>query len=336
MILVTGGTGLVGSYLLHQLTAQDKPVRALLRHGKRPYRTEHLYSCLPGTKPGQENLVEWVEGDVLDPYSLHDAMKGVDTVYHCAAFISFDPRDRKRMLDVNIGGTAHVVNACLENGVGRLCYVSSIAALGQAENGDLIDENARWKTSSANSGYAVSKYGGEREIWRGMEEGLKGVIVNPSVILGAGCHAKATNRLFHNMKHFLPVYTKGINGYVDVRDVVKAMIMLTESSVSGERYVLNSENLSLYELFSMAADLLGKPRPRLALHPGLLHLIAGMDELRGRITGKRPLLTRENVSAAMAQSWYSSDKIRKDFGFTFIPAKESLAEAFRVLRIANS
>jgi nucleoside-diphosphate-sugar epimerase len=331
MILVTGGTGLVGSYLLYELTRKGNKVKALLRPGTKPYETRKLFNCFLDADQHLIDQVEWVEGDVLDPFSLQQAMQGVDYVYHCAAVISFNPRELKAMLSVNVEGTANVVNACLENGVKKLCHVSSIASLGQAEKGEMIDENARWKTSRINSGYAVSKYGGEREVWRGTEEGLNAVIVNPSVIIGAGCHRKATNKLFHKIKNFLPYYIPGINGYVDVRDVVKAMIMLMESNISGERFVLNSENLSLRDFFIKAADILGKPHPRIALNGTLLNVLAWLDEMRARLTKSNPLLTRENVRASMSKSFYSAKKFKTAFNFSFIPITESLTEALRVL-----
>ena len=331
MILVTGGTGLVGSYLLYELTRKGHKVKALLRPGKKPYETRKLFRCFSGENENLIDQVEWIEGDVLDPFSLQQAMQDVDYVYHCAAMISFNPHEIKAMLAVNVEGTANVVNACIGNGIKKLCHVSSIASLGQAEKGEMIDENAKWKTSRMNSGYAISKYGGEREVWRGMEEGLNAVIVNPSVIIGAGCHRKATNKLFHNIENFLPYYISGINGYVDVRDVVNAMIMLMESSFSGERYVLNSENLSLREFFTKAADILGKPHPRIALNGSVMNVIAWLDEMRGCLTKSTPLLTRENVRASMSKSYYSAKKYSSAFNYTFIPITESLKEAFRVL-----
>jgi len=332
MILVTGGTGLVGSYLLLELTRKGHKVRALLRPGRKLYEASKLFNCLASGK--EQHLVDqvvWVEGDVLDPFALQQAMQGVDYVYHCAAMISFNPRDLKEMLRVNDEGTANVVNACLENGIKKLCHVSSIASLGQPEKGEIIDENARWKTSRINSGYAVSKYSGEREVWRGIEEGLEAVIVNPSVIIGAGCHSRATNQLFHHINTLLPFYTSGINGYVDVRDVVQAMILLMDSTISGERFVLNSENLSLKEFFIKVADIHGKPHPHIALNSTILNLVARMDEMRSFITGTRPLLTRENVRAALSKSSYSSGKFQSTFNYSFIPIIDSIREAFRIL-----
>lgn len=335
MILVTGGTGLVGSYLLYELTRKGHKVKALLRPGKKPCETHKLFSCFSDANEHLIDQVDWVEGDVLDPFSLHQAMIGVDYVYHCAAMISFNPRELKAMLAVNVEGTANVVNACIENGIKKLCHVSSIASLGQAEKGEMIDENAKWKTSRINSGYAVSKYGGEREVWRGIEEGLNAVIVNPSVIIGAGCHQKATNKLFHNIENFLPYYISGINGYVDVHDVVNAMIILMDSTKSGERFVLNSENLSLREFFIRVADILGKPHPRIAVNGSIMNVIAWLDEMRGRVTKTTPLLTRENVRASMSKSYYSAEKFSSAFNYSFIPMTESLKEALHVIESAK-
>lgn len=331
MILVTGGTGLVGSHLLYQLALKGHKVKALLRPGRKACDTRNIFDCFASDSQTLFEKIEWIEGDMLDAISLHLAMQDVEYVYHCAAMISFNPRDYKEMLRVNVEGTANLVNTCLENGIKKLCHVSSIAALGQPEKGEMIDENAKWKTSRRNSGYAISKYGGEREVWRGIEEGLDAVIVNPSVIIGAGCQLKATNRLFVSMKNFLPFYTSGINGYVDVADVVKAMMLLMESDIGGERFVLNAENLSLREFFVKAADILGKSHPFIPLNPILLKSAAFIDEIRGRLTGSKPLITSENVRAAISKSYYSAEKFRKTFDYEFIPVSESLKTAFTVL-----
>ncbi len=335
MILVTGGTGLVGSYLLHELTGKGHKVRALLRPGRKPYETRKLFSCFPGETSRLIDQVEWVEGDVLDPFSLQQAMQGVEYVYHCAAMVSFNPRDLKQMLAVNIEGTANVVNACLGNGIKKLCYVSSISALGQAERGEMINENAKWKTSRTNSGYSVSKYGGEREVWRGIEEGLNAVIINPSVIIGAGCHPGAINKLFQNIKNYIPFYSAGVNGYVDVRDVARAMVLLMESDINGERFVLNSENIALRDFLTMAADILKVKHPSIALNKSFMSALAWMEESRARLMRTSPLLTRQNIRAAMAKSYYSAEKLHAATGFTFIPVKESLAEALRILEIVR-
>lgn len=329
MILVTGGTGLVGSHLLFALAGSNQKVRALYRHDSKPHPPSALFKCFSSAHSEIFSRIEWVEGDVLDPLSLQEAMAGVEYVYHCAALVSFDPADLKQMLAINVEGTANVVNACLINQVKKLCHVSSIASLGRPETGDIIDENAKWKTSKQNSGYAISKYGGEREVWRGIEEGLNAVIVNPSIILGAGCHAKATNKLFLSIHKFLPFYTQSTNGYVDVNDVVSCMILLMQSDVSGERYVLNSENISIKQLFGIASELLHKPYPKYKLNKQLMYVLAFLEKVRSIITRSQPLITKENVNALMKNSKYSASKITSQFGYTFMPVKESLEIAFR-------
>ena len=330
MILVTGGTGLLGTYLLFELTSRGEKVRALVRPGKDPEQLRSVFNCF-NPHESQLSLIEWIEGDITDFYSTSRAIQGVKQVYHCAAFISFDPRDREIMIRTNVEGTANIVNACLQSGVEKLCHVSSIASLGRPEHGGTIDENARWKTSRLNSGYSISKYGAEREVWRGIEEGLNAVIVNPSVILGAGSHPKATNRLFHSIEMMIPFYNKGVNGYVDVKDVVRAMVLLMESEISGERFILNSENLSLQELFNKTAILLGRRPPFIPIGRIPMSLAWRMEWLRSRLTGKQALITRENLRSARAKSFYTSEKFRKQFDYTFIPVKQSLEDAFRIL-----
>jgi len=335
MILVTGGTGLVGSHLLYELALKGQKVKALIRPNSKSFQTEDFFNSFQPDSAELSERIEWIDGDIMDPYSLQNAMGGVDQVYHCAAMISFNPIDRRAMMEVNVEGTANVVNVCLEKGIKKLCHVSSIAALGHAECGTMITENAKWKTSKFNTGYSVCKYGGEREVWRGIEEGLNAVIVNPSVIIGAGCLPRAVNRLLPNIKKFFPFYTDGVNGYVDVHDVVQAMIMLMESPISAERYVLSAENLTVLEFFSLAADVLGKPHPNIKLNSKLIVILALIDEIRCRLINSRPLITRENVRSALSCSYYSSEKFLSAFNYSFIPISESLANTFKILEKQN-
>lgn len=334
MILVTGGTGLVGSYLISELISRGERVRALVRPGRHVDELKRLLAFFHCTDT-QVSLVEWVEGDITDPYSLQLAIKDVEKVYHCAAVVSFDPREHKKMIHTNVEGTGNIVNACLINGVRKLCHVSSISSLGRPELEGVIDETAKWKTSKRNSGYAISKYGAEREVWRGIEEGLNAVIVNPSVILGAGYNPKATNRLFHAIDKMVPFYNSGVNGYVDVRDVVNAMILLMDSPVSGERYVLNSENLSLKQLLTIVAELLGKKPPYIPVGRPMLSIAWRIEWVRSRIMGATALITRENMRSARAKSFYSAEKFSKQFNYTFIPIRKTLEDAFVLLGKIN-
>jgi dihydroflavonol-4-reductase len=334
MILVTGATGLVGTYLLYELTLKGKHVRALIRPGHDKNDQTNLFRYFDGHPETLYSQIEWIEGDVLDIHSLEAAMSGITQVYHCAALISFNPKDRVSMQRINIEGTSNIVNSCLRNKVQKLVHVSSISALGGSVKNTLKDEEMNWKTSRKNSGYAISKFGGEREVWRGIEEGLNAVIVNPSVILGAGCHPAAVNPIFKAFKHLLPFYIDGATGYVDVRDVARAMILLMESDVTGERFLLNSENLKQRELFNLAAGLLGRRKPFIPVNRSLLGVIWMEEKLRSVLTGSTPLITRENARASMGSTYYSSEKFRKRFSFEFIPVKESLEFAFGILKKA--
>ncbi|MCU0370166.1 MAG: NAD-dependent epimerase/dehydratase family protein, partial [Bacteroidales bacterium] len=235
MIFITGATGLVGSHLTFELVRSGQPVRALKRPSSDMGMLEKVFRLYSDNPENLLSTIEWVEGDILDIFSLEEAMEGADTAYHCAALVSFLPKDRKKLIKINTEGTANVVNAALEKKLRKLCHVSSIAALGRPENlTDVIDEDLVWKTSRNNSVYAVSKYGAEREVWRGTAEGLDAVIVNPSIILGVAGNSQGSSRLFNTVWQGLKVYPPGKNGFVDVRDVARAMILLMNGDFRNE------------------------------------------------------------------------------------------------------
>jgi len=324
MILVTGGTGLVGSYLLHSLISDGCEVKALHREASSFDVTKRIFGYMSNNPFQLFERIQWVQGDLLDIYSLTEALKGVDEVYHCAAIISFDSRGKAKMIQSNINGTSNLVNACLARGVRKICHVSSIATLGRAENDGIIDEQTQWKTSRNNSGYAISKYGAERELWRGAEEGLQVVIVNPSLILGAGEPSNSSVRLFHTIRKYSRFYTEGMNGYVDVRDVVKVMRKLMESSITNRRFVVNSQNLTYRELFTQVAEHCQTTNPQIHIPRFVLSLMWRIEKLRSLITGKLPLVTRETVRTSFNNYRYSSDEVKKVLIIEFIPVRQTI------------
>ena len=184
-ILVTGATGFLGAYLLRQLVTQGHAIRALRRANSPMHLVEDI-----------ADLVEWVEADILDIVALETAFEGVTHVYHCAAMVSFHPRDVDRMMKINVEGTANIVNLSLSFGVQKLVHVSSIAAVGRSKERPQLDESSKWTTSKLNTNYAISKYMGEQEVWRGHAEGLAVGIVNPAIILGSGFLATRLGPLF--------------------------------------------------------------------------------------------------------------------------------------------
>ncbi len=315
MILVTGGTGFLGSYLIRSLVAAGKPVRALYRKAPSP-RLQDL-----------SGKIEWVQGDILDVCALEDAMQGVTQVYHCAAVVSFQPGQAASLMKINVEGTANVVNLALDAGVKKLVYVSSVAAIGRAREQAAIDEDCEWEDSPNNSRYSVSKYQGEMEVWRGIAEGLDAVIVNPSIILGAGFWDEGSGTLLKNAWKEFPYYTEGVNGFVDVQDVVKAMMLLMDSPVSGERFILSADNWGYRQLFTVMAHALGKKPPHIAAKPWMAEVVWRLEKIKGLFTGKQPVVTKETARTAQLKVYYDNKKIRTALPeFNFRPLEETIRE----------
>lgn len=333
MIFVTGGTGLLGAYLLLELTQKDQEIRALKRSGSSIRIVENVFKT---NHPDSDHLLKricWVDGDVQDIFSLEEAIEGVDYVYHCAAIVSFDPKDRSKMMQINIEGTANVVNTCSHKGVNKLCHVSSIAALGRDELGGETTEKTSWKSTRQNSNYAISKYGGEREVWRGIEEGLKAVIVNPSIIIGMGDPGKGSSKLISTIDGFSKFYSNGVNGFVDVRDVASAMITLMESNIVNERFIINGGNFSYKTLFELIALNLNKSKPRYAIPNLVLATWWRIEKFRSLLTGSTPIITKETARTSKHQHYYSGKKLTEETGFTYRPFEETIAEACRIYSI---
>ncbi|HOI47808.1 MAG TPA: NAD-dependent epimerase/dehydratase family protein [Prolixibacteraceae bacterium] len=329
MVFVTGGTGLVGSHLLLELVKGGKQVRALRRPSSNLEQVRKLFSWYENGADELFRRIEWVEGDILDLCSLEPLLRGVDLIYHCAAVVSFDGGQRKMMIHNNVEGTANLVNAALVSGVRRICHVSSVAALGRALPGFSVDENTNWVPARKNSGYSESKFFSETEIWRGAEEGLEVVVVNPSIILGPGNWESGSARLFRQVQKGLMFYTRGTTGFVDVRDVVAAMLLLTDDrnfeKAKRQRFLLNAENLSYRDFFSSVADALGKKRPSVYASNPMLGVAWRAARVWSLMTGRAPQITRETVFGANVLTSYNGEKIRRLFGFTYRPVAESIA-----------
>jgi nucleoside-diphosphate-sugar epimerase len=326
MILVTGGTGLVGSRLLYDLTKAGKRVRAIART-KGNLGTFETYTA---SEPTLRDLVEWVEADLLDLGSLEKATQGITAIYHCAAIVSFDPKAAKMMEQVNIEGTANLVNLALDlPNFESFTHVSSVATLGRAPGNAMLDEHSDWIPGKHNSNYAISKYGAEREVWRASAEGLPVVIVNPSIILGPGNGKSGSSALFKKVKDGFQFYTEGVSGFVDVADVTRAMISLTENKKFGERYILNADNITYRELFGMMAESMKVKVPGIKVSPMLSAIVWRLEKIRSLVTGKTPFITKETAYSAHQQRTYSGNKIVVDTGFKYSSLKESVINISR-------
>lgn len=314
-ILVTGGTGFVGAYLLRFLLQKGYKIKAI----KRKSSPMNLVADI-------QDQIEWLEGNILDTPFLERALKGVQQIYHTAAMISFDPRDAAMMLKTNAEGTANIVNAALYEGVEKLVHFSSIAALGRKDFQPHINESAQWENSKHNSNYAISKFKAECEVWRGMQEGLSIGIVNPSVIIGGGYWNQGSCRLIQNVAQGMKYYPQGGTGFVDVRDVALAAIHLMESSIVGERYILNSANWSYQQFFAAIAQSLNQTAPHKKASPWMVNLLWRLEWLRSKLFRSKPLLTKETAQTAQATYYYHNEKIVKDLQFDFIPLEQTIQE----------
>jgi dihydroflavonol-4-reductase len=317
-ILVTGGTGFIGAYIIKKLVEKNYFVRAIRRSNKLPF-----FISLDIL-----NKVEWVNGDVLDVISLNEAMQDVDAVIHSAAVVSFDKKERKQMYNTNVDGTANVVNLSLENGIKKLVHISSISALGRTATGEKVDEEKKWIVSKLNSHYGISKNKAEMEVWRGMGEGLDAVIINPSTVLGFGNWHDSSCAIFKNSYKGFPWYTKGVNGFVAVEDVAKIAVLLMESNITEERFIINHENWEFRKLFDLIADGFRKKHPKWEATPFLSSIAWRSERIKSFLKNAKPLLTKETARIALSKTYWQNDKILKALpGFSFMRLESSITKA---------
>jgi len=331
MILVTGGTGLVGSHLLLELIREHEEVVAVRRPTSNLEQVRQVFSWYSEEADELFRLIDWVEINLLHESEVERVMIDIDQVYHCAGMVSFRPGDRREMIRFNVKSTANVVNACLAAGVEKLLLVSSSSAIGQPPGGIPATEELIWGKTRSTTGYSVSKFKSEMEVWRGMEEGLHAVIVNPTIILGPGFWDRGSSMMFRRVDRGLRFATPGITGYVDVRDVVSAMTSLMASGISGERFIVSSGDYSYREIFEMIARAMGKPRRMKLLSRPVLNYLSKLDAFAGLFTGNRRI-TGEQVKVAYNQNRFSSRKIREATGMEFTPVEEAIAHVARIYR----
>lgn len=318
-ILVTGGTGFLGAYIIKELVQQGFHVRAIKR----------VAAQMPLFIDAEVlQKVEWVEGDILDVVSLADAMQGIDTVIHSAAIVSFHKKERAKMYHVNVEGTKNVVNTAIENNIKRLIYISSVAAIGRKLTSTTVNEKAQWEESNANTHYATSKFKAELEIWRGFAEGLEGVVLNPATILGFGNWDQSSCGLFKTAYKEFKWYTNGVNGFADVEDVARITVALMNSTITEERYIVCNDNWPFRKLFDTIADTFGKKRPSKLATPFLSGIAWRMEKARSIISGKKPLLTKESAKVANSFTRFDNSKLLKALpGFNYTPLEETIQKA---------
>ena len=328
MIFVTGGTGLLGSHLLVELSKRKKKIRALKRESSSLIDVKQVFDFyLKDTSHELFSAIEWVNGDINNVATLSELIDGCNEVYHCAGYVSFYRKEFQKLMKINREGTANMVNACLSLNIDKFSYVSSTAAIGRDKKGNNYTEKSKWVTSPENSNYAVSKYSGEMEVWRGSEEGLNVSIVNPCVILGAGNWNDGSLTLFKNVKKGLKFYTEGVNAFVDARDVAYCMTQLMEDNVFNERFLIISENVSFKTLFFQIADALKTKRPTIRVRSWMAGLTWRIETLKSFCFGIKPKITKETTHSAMNVSNYSNQKIVNQLNNTFYSVDDAVKNA---------
>ena len=318
IFLVTGATGFLGGYILKNLLKKGYAVRAIRRKSELPFNWEEDFN---GT-------VEWVKGDILDVKFVEEILKEVDYIIHTAALVSFSSKQRAQMYQVNIEGTANIVNMAIENKVGRLLHVSSVATLGRTKTKEWVNEQTKWEDNSDMTHYAISKHRGEMHVWRAFAEGLNGIIINPSTILGYGNWHQSSCALFKSSYKEFPWYPTGINGFVGVEDVAEVAVQLLLSDLTHQKFLVNADNWSFQQLGISLADQFHKKRPSRKAGYFEMALAWRAEYLKSLFSGDPALLTKETAKLALSQTLFSNAALKMALpSFEFTPLDQVVQAA---------
>ena len=314
MIAVTGANGLLGSFIVRKLIEEQASFIAI----KRADSDTSLLSDV-------QEKIRWRDADILNPLLLNEAFEGCTHVIHSAAIVSFNPYKAKLVMEINARGTRNVVDACLLKNIKRLIHISSVAALGRQKDQVSINEENKWINNPLNSIYDESKYFSELEVFRGQEEGLSTLIINPSFILAPTDWNRSSARLFKYIWRKNSFYMDGFLNYVDVRDVSSVIYQLLDSNIQAQRYIVSAGNISYKELFEKIALQFNSKPPTLKIPKGVAIFIAKLETLRSWFTGSEPLITRETALKSGSSFIYNNQKIRNILNFEFQPIDKTLA-----------
>ena len=325
MIFVTGGTGMLGTHLLFELLQTNEQVTALKREKSNIEQVLKTFSFYTDKPKKIFEKINWINADITDYASLESAMTGATKVFHAAAFVSFNPKDKSKLNETNVKGTENIVNISLEKNIEKFCFVSSIASLGSARNNEFVNENTHFTKDSSNSAYSISKYKSELEVWRGIAEGLNAFIVNPSVIIGSGDWNSGSPGIIKKAHKGMPFYTSGSTGYVDVRDVAKIITLLDKVNITEERFIISSENLTYKQILDIISKRLNKKAPKYEAKLFLLKSLNFIEKINYALFRKSPIITSDIIDSLLSESKYSNEKIRNQLNYEFIKVKDSLA-----------
>ncbi len=326
MNLVTGATGIIGSHVLLNLLQNNQPVVACRRKSSGITEVEKLFSYYTTDYRLLFQKIKWVDLDLNDSFSIELALDGIDTVYHCAGLVSFNKKDKNKLTEVNEQGTRNIVNACLFKKIKAFCYVSSISVINNLDYTLPLNEDVFWKISGSESDYAISKYNAEKEVWRGMEEGLNAVIVNPGVVLSPGFWKQSSSQIFDSCYKGIKFYTTGTTAYVAAQDVAQIMVTLVNQKKFSNKYILSENNYTFQHIFNLIHKNFNKPMPTIKASRGLLKIALRIDSLICLFTAKQPTITSALINSALNEQEYSNQKITTQLNFQFIPINSTIEQ----------
>lgn len=322
MIFVTGATGILGRVIVLELLKKGEKVRAAKRPSSNISEVKHSYQFYTENPEAFFRQIEWVDVDFDDIHAVEAALKDVTEVYHCAAKVSFHPKDEKEMNHTNIKGTENLLFACEGSGVQKFMHVSSIAVLDSFNDQGELDEDSDFNPKIEHSAYAISKHLSEMEVWRASAEGLNTIIINPGMIIGTGNWGKSSGDIFPTFEKNAFTFSGGSN-YVDVRDVAKTAIDLMERNKFGERFILISENKKYTEIGNQIRRKLGLKDASI-LSNGILNTGRWLNVLFGWLIPQLKMATKTNIEAVTSSSFISNKKVKEVLNFEFIPVQESV------------
>lgn len=320
MVLVTGGSGLIGSFLLLELSKRGREIRALKRKNTQIDAVRNLFKKNNALE--DFNKIEWVEADLMDIPSLEETMSGIKTLYHAAAAVEFDDRKSRKIHQVNAKGTQNLVNTALDFGVSELVYFSSIAVLDPHPEEEELSEKSKWNPEWAHSEYAISKKKAEMEVWRASQEGMNVLVLYPSIVIGSLDGKRESESLFRRSlmpNAFAPM---GTTGFVDVRDVAYLAVKLSEENAWNEAFLLNSEEKSYWEVFNIIRETQNLSKTKV-LSPQRLKNIYYLSKISKFFGGKS--LSKSSYHALTSQTKLSNEKIIKRLSFSFITVENALS-----------
>lgn len=324
-VVVTGATGLVGSHLLIRLVEEDNEIIALFRNDNAIKIVEQLFEYYG--KSSKFSKISWQRADVLDQKLLFLLFENTTTVYHTAALVSFEKKDADRLYKTNVEGTKNVLSAVEKNQVSRLVFISSVASIRNKDEEGLFAADAIIDGGRDWTDYARSKMQSEELVLNAKEKGLSTIIVNPGVILGPGDITKSSTVIFNTIKQGLSFYTLGVNGFVDVRDVIDSVFKLQNIDLAKDRYVCVGDNIQFKKLFIIIANALGVKAPKFKANKLLLAIAWRVEFVLSKIQKRTPKITKDNTSSALGKIEYSSRNLISDTGIRFRSMKEASENA---------